>query len=228
MIAKARMRVFISHRAIEPDLTIARRFSSALSQSGHEPFVATDTVHWGGDWARIIDEELDACDCFLLLLSNEAAHSSAVIVEVNRVCKRSKPPLVLILKVNLTVWPRFDLDILIHPYQFLEWRYDADTQTAIYRLLAMLTDSKQPPSKPGPKVGDSLRNPKDGLIHMYIPPGIFRMGCSEGDKECSEDEKPVRQITLSKGFWLGQTPVTVVATGDIRRRQARRCRNPRR
>jgi formylglycine-generating enzyme required for sulfatase activity len=34
------------------------------------------------------------------------------------------------------------------------------------------------------------------------------MGCSPGDSECSDDEKPSHQVTITKGFWIGQTPVT--------------------
>ena len=63
----------------------------------------------------------------------------------------------------------------------------------------------------GPKVGDSKRNAKDGLTYKYIPAGTFRMGCSAGDSECDGDEKPARDVTLTKGFWLGQTEVTVEA-----------------
>jgi formylglycine-generating enzyme required for sulfatase activity len=51
-------------------------------------------------------------------------------------------------------------------------------------------------------------NPKDGLTYVWIPPGKFQMGCSPGDTECGEDEKPAHEVTISKGFWLGQTAVT--------------------
>jgi formylglycine-generating enzyme required for sulfatase activity len=34
------------------------------------------------------------------------------------------------------------------------------------------------------------------------------MGCSPGDTECAHDEKPPHQVTITKGFWLGQTEVT--------------------
>jgi formylglycine-generating enzyme required for sulfatase activity len=37
------------------------------------------------------------------------------------------------------------------------------------------------------------------------------MGCSPGDSECSDDEKPAHQVTITKGFWLGQTEVTQAA-----------------
>ena len=33
------------------------------------------------------------------------------------------------------------------------------------------------------------------------------MGCSTGDRECDADEKPLHQVTISKGFWMGQTEV---------------------
>ena len=51
-------------------------------------------------------------------------------------------------------------------------------------------------------------NPKDGLTYVWIPPGKFQMGCSPGDAECGDDEKPVHEVTITKGFWLGQTAVT--------------------
>ncbi len=37
------------------------------------------------------------------------------------------------------------------------------------------------------------------------------MGCSPGDSECSEDEKPAHDVEITQGFWLGQTAVTVNA-----------------
>jgi formylglycine-generating enzyme required for sulfatase activity len=54
-------------------------------------------------------------------------------------------------------------------------------------------------------------NPKDGLKYAWIPPGTFQMGCSPGDNECQGDEKPPHQVTVTKGFWMGQTEVTVGA-----------------
>ncbi len=59
--------------------------------------------------------------------------------------------------------------------------------------------------------GATKVNPKDGLIYVWIPPGTFTMGCSPGDGECGDNEKPAHQVTLSKGFWLGRTEVTQAA-----------------
>jgi formylglycine-generating enzyme required for sulfatase activity len=51
-------------------------------------------------------------------------------------------------------------------------------------------------------------NSKDSLTYVWIPPGKFMVGCSPGDKECDGDEKPQREVTITRGFWMGQTPVT--------------------
>jgi formylglycine-generating enzyme required for sulfatase activity len=65
-----------------------------------------------------------------------------------------------------------------------------------------------PPSAPAPRTSV---NPLDGQKYVWIPPGTFTMGCSAADDECKDDEKPAHPVTIEKGFWLGQTEVTVAA-----------------
>ena len=54
-------------------------------------------------------------------------------------------------------------------------------------------------------------NPTDGLTYVWIPPGTFQMGCSPDDSTCNAEEKPAHPVRLTKGFWIGQTPVTQAA-----------------
>jgi formylglycine-generating enzyme required for sulfatase activity len=70
-----------------------------------------------------------------------------------------------------------------------------------------------PPTLPpaGPRPGDVKVDSKDGLKYVWIPPGKFMMGCSPGDSECDDDEKPAHEATITRGFWMGQTAVTVGA-----------------
>jgi formylglycine-generating enzyme required for sulfatase activity len=37
------------------------------------------------------------------------------------------------------------------------------------------------------------------------------MGCSPGDSECADDEKPAHAVDIPKGFWLARTEVTIAA-----------------
>jgi formylglycine-generating enzyme required for sulfatase activity len=64
---------------------------------------------------------------------------------------------------------------------------------------------------PSALAGSTKRNPQDGLLYVWIPPGSFSMGCSMGDQDCFSEETPTHPVTISKGFWMGQTEVTVRA-----------------
>ena len=63
----------------------------------------------------------------------------------------------------------------------------------------------------GTSKGEVKVNPQDGLKYVWIPPVTFQMGCSPGDIECFDEEKPQHRVTITKGFWMGQTKVTVRA-----------------
>jgi formylglycine-generating enzyme required for sulfatase activity len=58
-------------------------------------------------------------------------------------------------------------------------------------------------------------NPVDGQKYVWIRPGTFTMGCSAADNECADDEKPTHPVDIDKGFWLGQTEVTIAAYRDF-------------
>jgi serine/threonine-protein kinase len=62
-----------------------------------------------------------------------------------------------------------------------------------------------------PRASPTKENPRDGLKYAWIPPGAFSMGCSVGDYECNDFERPAHLVTISRGFWMGQTPVTAGA-----------------
>lgn len=71
-----------------------------------------------------------------------------------------------------------------------------------------------PPAAPssGPRPLPTMVSPKDGMTYVSIPPGTFTMGCSNLDPTaCLEDELPAHKVTITKGFWMGQTEVTVGA-----------------
>jgi formylglycine-generating enzyme required for sulfatase activity len=60
------------------------------------------------------------------------------------------------------------------------------------------------------KAGQTRVNRRDDLTYVWIAPGTYRMGCSQVDIACHGDETP-HQVTLTRGFWIGQTEVTAQA-----------------
>jgi formylglycine-generating enzyme required for sulfatase activity len=58
-------------------------------------------------------------------------------------------------------------------------------------------------------------NPRDNLAYRLIAAGRFMMGCSTGDRECKDDEKPIHHVNISEDFWIGQTLVTQAAYREV-------------
>jgi formylglycine-generating enzyme required for sulfatase activity len=106
---------------------------------------------------------------------------------------------------------------------------DVDFRHSVSRLIegldAVLIEAPQPATSPtpipasipafaptrrqsDPQPGATRVNPKDGLTYIWIPSGKFTMGCSPGDDEAFDDEIPACKVTITKGFWIGRTPVT--------------------
>jgi formylglycine-generating enzyme required for sulfatase activity len=89
------------------------------------------------------------------------------------------------------------------------WRVSAPGEGDDVRTVTAAAGAQTHVDAPG--AGTVRENPKDGLNYIWIPPGTFMMGCSAGDDECDNGEKPSHQVTITKGFWMGQTDVTVGA-----------------
>jgi formylglycine-generating enzyme required for sulfatase activity len=69
----------------------------------------------------------------------------------------------------------------------------------------------QQPGAESPAPGTVRIHSTDKQEYVWIPAGSFEMGCVPGDSECDEDEQPRHSVTLSRGFWMGRTEVTVGA-----------------
>ena len=57
--------------------------------------------------------------------------------------------------------------------------------------------------------GDMKRFAPSNASFAYIPAGTFQMGCVPLDEECGNDEKPQHMVTVSHGYWMKVTLVTV-------------------
>ncbi len=94
------------------------------------------------------------------------------------------------------------------------WALPAQEQPDSARHALPANDAPAQPTAPTDPATPALTtmvNPKDGLTYVWLPPGKFIMGCSPGDTFCDSDELPQREVTIAKGFWIGQTLVTQAA-----------------
>jgi len=58
----------------------------------------------------------------------------------------------------------------------------------------------------GPVAGGNARVEDLGLDLVWVAPGSFRMGSDSGDS--GNDERPVREVRISRGYWMGKYEVT--------------------
>jgi hypothetical protein len=144
-------RVFISYSTQEPDFRLAEEFYNALQAHGHHTFLSSREIVWGEDWPQRIDQELERCDYFLLLLSFHSAFSEMVAEEVRRAKELQNQhgkPSILPIRLN---FPRhsplsYDLRSYLQRIQQREWRSSADTARLLNELLTLLaTGAVLPP-----------------------------------------------------------------------------------
>lgn len=68
------------------------------------------------------------------------------------------------------------------------------------------------PSANGAHSPDAVRvSPISGQRYCWIPAGTFQMGASDDDVEAWSVERPRHTVTITKGYWLSETPTTVAS-----------------
>ena len=161
----------------------------------------------GKTFRQVIQEHLDKARCVIVLWSAESVTRKWVIEEASEGEERGVLVPVLIEKVRPPLGFRS-----IQTADLTGWTGE-NTAPAFKRLRADIGALIGIPKK--------VTNPKDGLSYVWIPPGEFWMGATPGDTEAGTDEKPRHRVRITKGFWLGKTPVTVAAYKRFAREKGR-------
>jgi hypothetical protein len=105
--------------------------------------MAKESLDWGARWSDDIDRELAACECYFLLLSDEAAKSDFVSGELESVCERRErsgggQPRILVLAVQLQQTPPLNVWARVRRFQLREWNSETDTELRIAEILSLL------------------------------------------------------------------------------------------
>ena len=100
-------------------------------------------------------------------------------------------------------WERSPDERTVAPWCLMKLRF-----LILIVILAVTTQpvtpqqAPEPPAKahPSPAPGQVADNLQDGLKYVWVPPGTFMMGCSPGDIDCQQVEKPAHNVSIRKGF----------------------------
>jgi len=137
--------VFISYHHGDPDKALAHSLREVVTAAGHYCFMAAESLKLGDEWPQRIDQELDQCDFFLLILSARSAASEMVIEEVNRArqLRKTRPdkrPRILPVRVCLDTdgGIAYDLRSYLNRFQRIDWRSESDTEGVSNQIMNVI------------------------------------------------------------------------------------------
>ncbi|MDJ0697662.1 AAA-like domain-containing protein [Mastigocoleus sp. MO_188.B34] len=201
-------RVFISYRSQDPDLSLAQYFYESFKASGHDAFMAGESIQLGEKWTQRIDRELEQCDYFLLLLSPKSATSEMVIEEVRRAkeladLRPEKKPVILPIRVQFPMNSPLNYDLRGHLSQIQqrEWKSSADTAKILEEVLNLLAreDSNNHP--------ETDQTEDFSVIPTLQPSNITSTECFALPLPVAEPEIPGGKVDLASKFYVERSPI---------------------
>ena len=195
------VRVFISYRSKEPDLSLSRQLYKALKDSGHDAFMAGESIRLGEAWARRIDDELEQCDYFLLLLSPQSATSEIVTEEVRRAkqlqdTRTCGKPTILPIRVNFPMDSplNYDLRGYLQRIQQREWQSQEDTLKILQEVLSIISGEQKP-------------TVSEQEVYNSDPSQLLLDAASRPPVPVAEPELPEGQVGLESAFYVERPPI---------------------
>ncbi len=109
------------------------------------------------------------------------------------------------------IWASVAAGLVIVSMGLFSRYFTKQTQPVISSTQAPAPSAERSPAPPPAADPNRRINPVDGLTYLRIRAGAFQMGCSGGETRCKPDTRPVREIQISKDFFISQTEVTLDA-----------------
>ena len=171
-------KVFISYRSQPEDSAVAEAFYHALQAKGFDTFMAAKSIRLGENWAHKVNEALNSCDYFLVLLSESSAVSEMVIEEVRHIKamqdkngadqpehSMSWPMILPIrLKFPMSCPLNYDLRSYLQRIQQVEWNSEADTDNIVSQIVSLneslSSGQNHTPAPAAPAAPDQAASPQ--------------------------------------------------------------------
>jgi serine/threonine-protein kinase len=177
-----RARICISDRGDN----LAQQLGSALKAVGHSVFIAGEEMRQPANWFQRFTEELEQCDCYVLLLSQQAAVSEVITEEVRCVWElyhAQKKPTILSIQVGTDVVFHPDVCDYLAEFQSQKWLSENDTPATVEAILNL------------------LNNPEESLT-IFSPVPV-------------KSEHPNGQVPLTSTFYIERPPIEVQCYQEI-------------
>ncbi|MDZ7970554.1 MAG: AAA-like domain-containing protein [Nostoc sp. DedSLP03] len=189
-------KVFISYCTQEPSSSVAQQLSEGLKASGKKVFMGKESEE---GWRRCFDEELEQCDCLIILLSPQASVSEMVTEGIRRArelynARPNHKPQIVPIHIGENMVLNHDLRGYLQGIQGWEWRTSADTPKLVQAILSLLAVSQV-------QVIDKSLEILPAV--SCLPAGISE----ELPLPMAEPELPVGQVGLASAFYIERPPI---------------------
>jgi len=171
----------------DSNFDLAQQLCSQLQAVGQTVFMAGEAVRKSTQWFQQFTEALERCDCYVLLLSPQAALSEMITEEVRQVRERSHGrdrPSIVPIHIGQVAPSHSDLGDYLTGLQFWEWRSPADL----------------------PAIVSAIQNPP---IEQDLPVILTP------DSLSTESELPVGQVPLESTFYIERPPIEAQCYQEI-------------
>jgi len=205
--------IFISYSHKDSDY--AHRLAEELEQKGFSVWI-DDRIDYGTQWPRVIQEHLDDCSAFIVIMTPRSYQSDWVQNELSRAKRKGKKVFPLLLEGE-EPW------LSVEVTQYVDVRGSGLPPERFYKELAKMPgvrvtppEPARPPRQPSPRVTvpeavrpTVIERPQPFEPEMVlIPAGEFLMGSDPSvDQDAYDDEQPQHTLYLPD-YYLAKTPVT--------------------
>jgi hypothetical protein len=199
------VQVWISH--CTPDRAfVETEIFPVLQTHGIRPWYAKDDILVADDWEHSIRDGLESCEWFLVVISPRAADSRWVRAEVRWAFRNRSGKILPVLHEPCE--PE-NFHLMMPGVQHID--FSSDARAARARLSEVCARISPPAGRP-PDAGRSREVVNSvGMRLLRVPAGGFQMGSPNDDPETPEiglHEQPRHDVTISRHFLLGVSPVT--------------------
>ncbi len=225
--------VFLSYSSVDED--VVEGFAERLREAGERVFFAPWELVPGARWLKALEQALEGsrtCAVFVGPGGLGPWHSKEMEAALDqRVAKEDEEEDKRVIPVLLPGSSPEDIPTFLKQRTWVDFRRDLTARRPWDRLLwgirgtpggsSRVSVVANPPLPTGQapawasdsgqdrfgefaeiKVGDAIQRLR------WISPGTFQMGSPETEAGRRDDEGPRHEVTLTKGFWLGDTPCT--------------------
>jgi formylglycine-generating enzyme required for sulfatase activity len=199
--------VFVSYSHKDSDY--AHRLAEQLEQKGFSVWI-DDRIDYGTRWPDVIEEHLDDCSAFIVIMTPRSYRSDWVQNELSRARRKGKKVFPLLLEGE-EPW------LSVEVTQYVDVRDSGLPPERFYRELAKVLGVRITPPEPvrppvtmpeavPPTVIERVQPFEPEMV--LIPAGEFLMGSDRSvDKDAQDEEQPQHTLSLPD-YYMAKTPVT--------------------